>query len=144
MPVTVTRVAMAATVPLVYRSGMASITRLDHVNLRTDRLDETIAFFEEVLGLENRPEQRPDFGFPGAWLFVGDQAVVHLIEASSTETPAGALDHVAFATPDFDSLLTTLDERDLPHRVSEQPGNGVRQVFFREPNGVLIEVSSTG
>jgi len=123
---------------------MASITRLDHVNLRTDRLDETIAFFEEVLGLENRPEQRPDFGFPGAWLFVGDQAVVHLIEANSTEAPAGALDHVAFATPDFDGLLTTLDERDLPHRVSEQPGNGVRQVFFREPNGVLIEVSSTG
>ncbi len=122
---------------------MASITGLDHVNLRTGRLAETVAFFEEVLGLENRPEDRPDFGFSGAWLFAGDRAVVHLIETEAdAEPPAGALDHVAFRIDDFDGLLAELERRELPHRASGQPGNGVRQVFFREPNGVLIEISS--
>ncbi len=124
---------------------MAQITGLDHVNLRTNRLDETIAFFEEVLGLENRPADRPDFGFDGAWLFHGDQAILHLIGVDAeVPAPAGALDHVAFASDDFDGLVAELTERGLDHRTSGLPGSDVRQIFFREPNGVLIEVTCRG
>ena len=102
---------------------MAQITGLDHVNLRTDRLEETIAFFEGVLGLENRPDDRPDFPFPGAWLFQGDQAIVHLIGVDAeVAAPAGALDHVAFASNDFDGLVAELTERSLDHRTSGLPG----------------------
>ena len=40
---------------------------LDHVTLRTHDLEGTRAFFEKVLDL--KPGYRPDFPFPGAWLY---------------------------------------------------------------------------
>jgi catechol 2,3-dioxygenase-like lactoylglutathione lyase family enzyme len=122
---------------------MALVEDLDHFNISTSRLDETVAFFEEILGLENRPDDRPDFGFPGAWLFAGSRALVHLVEQEvGTGEPSGPLDHVAFATSDFDGLVARLIEREIDHQLSGQPAIGLRQVFFREPNGVRIEVTS--
>ncbi len=40
------------------------ITSLDHVNLRTTRLDEMIEWYCNVLGMRVGP--RPPFPFPGA------------------------------------------------------------------------------
>lgn len=121
---------------------MALVTVLDHFNIHTSRLDETVAFFEDVLGLENRPADRPDFDVPGAWLWVGDRPFVHLIEIENDKGPAqGSLDHVAFATDNFDGLLTQLQAHDVKHSVADQPQTGLRQVFFSEPNGVQLEVT---
>ncbi|MEM7272641.1 MAG: VOC family protein [Actinomycetota bacterium] len=121
---------------------MALVRELDHFNLRTTRLAETSRFFQDVLGLEDRPDDRPPFGFPGAWLWVGDRPLVHLIEVDTDQgPPRGALDHVAFATDDFDGLITRLTDRGIKHRTADQPATGLRQVFFREPNGVQIEVT---
>jgi catechol 2,3-dioxygenase-like lactoylglutathione lyase family enzyme len=53
------------------------ILDLDHINIATDRLAETRAFFVEVLGLTER--WRPDFPFDGHWLYAGDKPVVHLM-----------------------------------------------------------------
>ena len=48
---------------------------LDHFTLRTSRLVETQAFFERVIGLT--PGPRPAFAFAGAWLYAGDQPLLH-------------------------------------------------------------------
>ena len=58
---------MRGQIVLTYDRVMG-ITGLDHINIDTSKPDETVAFYEDVLGLENRPQDRPDFGFPGAWL----------------------------------------------------------------------------
>jgi len=60
-----------------------TIARLDHFTLRTRRLDETTAFFVDVLGLHIGP--RPAFPFPGAWLYLDDRPVVHLAEATDSD-----------------------------------------------------------
>ena len=121
---------------------MPQIRTLDHVNLTTPKLDETVEFFERFLGLENRPEDRPPFGVPGAWLWVGDQAVVHLIDIGKDRgEPAGALDHVAFRVDDLDPHLAELDDAGVPYRVSGSPELGMRQAFFQEPNGITIELT---
>ena len=44
-----------------------SVGMLDHYNVSTRKLGDTIRFYEEVLGLTNGP--RPPFNFPGAWLY---------------------------------------------------------------------------
>ncbi len=53
------------------------IAKLDHVNIRTNQLEVLTKWYTDLLGLRNGP--RPDFPFPGAWLFAGDTAVVHLV-----------------------------------------------------------------
>lgn len=122
---------------------MALVSGLDHLTIHTSRPGETIAFYESVLGLEDRPDQRPDFDFPGAWLWLGSQAVVHLVfedddPGLQTDAP---FNHIAFASHDFDQIVAQLDELGLEHRISDRPNIGLKQIFVRDPNGVRVEIN---
>jgi catechol 2,3-dioxygenase-like lactoylglutathione lyase family enzyme len=116
---------------------MSLIAGLNHANISTTKLDETVAFFE-LLGLKVGP--RPDFGFPGAWLYWGDKPVVHLVERAP-KAPEGPLDHVSFTTPDFDAAMQRLDQLGIPYRASDIPSGFGRQLFVKDPNGVTIELT---
>ncbi len=127
-----------------------AITGIDHVNIDTTQPEETIAFYEAVLGLENRPEDRPDFGFAGAWLFCGDQAVIHLnfhepgsnaAAKMADGTKSGSFNHVAFAGSDFDGTCQLLDGMGLKYRTNDLPAIGLKQIFVRDPNNVAIELN---
>ena len=122
------------------------ITGLDHINIDTSKPDETIAFYEEVLGLENRPQDRPDFGFPGAWLFLGDVALVHLnfIDEDGRSERRNAFNHIAFAGSDFVGLCELLDNRGVTYKTSERPEISLSQVFVADPNGVKVEINIRG
>ena len=113
---------------------------LDHVNIDTDRLDATVAFYGEVLGLEVRPKPS---GNPGVWLYAGDRAVVHVnVVAERAEIPStGAFNHVAFDATDVDGLVTSLAEAGHPHEVSTRPDLGIAQVLTTDPNGVAVELN---
>ena len=55
---------------------------LNHVSIRTSDLEACRRFYVDVLGLAAGP--RPDFPFPGVWLYAGpttawSNAVVHVI-----------------------------------------------------------------
>jgi catechol 2,3-dioxygenase-like lactoylglutathione lyase family enzyme len=113
---------------------------LDHINLKTDRLDETIAFYRDLIGLE--VGYRPNFAFPGAWLYHAGRPIVHL------KSPGGrpgdeddAVDHVAFRAPDLSPILARLADAGIPHVARKLPDNSARQVFFADPNGVKVEIT---
>jgi len=118
------------------------LTGLNHANISTAKLTETTDFFIRVLGLRVGP--RPDLGFPGAWLYLGDQPVIHLVERSAARTPDGALDHVSFTVPDLDAELRRLDQIGVPYRASDIPSGFGRQAFVKDPNGVTIELTEPG
>ena len=122
------------------------ITGLDHINIDTSKPDETVAFYEQILGLENRPQDRPDFGFPGAWLFLGDDAVVHLnfIDDDGRSDNRNSFNHIAFAGSDFAGLCRLLDEHGLPYKTSERAEISLSQVFVTDPNGVKVEINIRG
>ncbi|MEQ9200078.1 MAG: VOC family protein, partial [Rhodospirillales bacterium] len=68
---------------------------LDHVNLRTARLKEMTAFYRDIIGL--KVGDRPDFNFPGAWMWLADHAAVHLVgfdDGFNTQEPQ--IEHFAF------------------------------------------------
>ncbi|WP_231969952.1 hypothetical protein [Polynucleobacter necessarius] len=55
---------------------------LNHCSIRSLEIEKTTEFFSKVLGLTVGP--RPEFPFPGVWLYNGDEsslanAVLHLI-----------------------------------------------------------------
>ena len=60
-----------------------SVGALDHYNVSTRKLKETVQFYEEILGFVNGP--RPQFNFPGAWLYSAGHAVLHLNDISQTD-----------------------------------------------------------
>jgi catechol 2,3-dioxygenase-like lactoylglutathione lyase family enzyme len=118
-----------------------TIRAIDHVNIGTTRLDETKAFFRDILGLTEG--WRPDFPFGGAWLYAGDTAVVHLVELKQPKAPSAtaALDHFAFRIDDFDSIVARLDAAGVAYRLTDVPGSAIRQVFVQDLNGVNIELN---
>lgn len=118
------------------------ITMLDHVNIRTAQLDAMIAWYTQVLGLENG--DRPDFGFPGAWIYAGDMPVVHLI---GVEGAPGAgsedtlkLEHFAFSATGLAEFEALLRDRGEKYRRADNPLTGLVQMNVWDPDGNHIHV----
>ena len=116
---------------------------LDHYNLSTRKLTETVQFYEDVLGFKNGP--RPPFNFPGAWLYSAGHPVLHLNDISQTDKQQGAdsgvIDHVAFGSRGFEAMKQHLAGKGVPYRVNEVPNSTRCQIFLRDPNNVEIELN---
>jgi len=124
-------------------------TKIDHINIRTAKAEETRDFFVEIVGL--RDGDRPPFSFGGYWLYAGDQAVVHIVDARdggahgiSTGRAGAAIDHVSFRMTGYAQLRETLSRRGMPCEMRVVPRNGDVQVFVEDPNGVALELTFAG
>ena len=120
-----------------------SVGTLDHFNIRTRNLADTVRFYEDILGLEKGP--RPNFAFPGAWMYSEGKAVVHLVDISKTEEKqkpdSGVVHHVAFASTGFDGMKTRLQSKGMAFDSRQVPGGDLWQIFVNDPNGVMIELN---
>lgn len=116
------------------------IGKLDHVNVRTANLDAMVAWYGDVLGM--KPGKRPNFPFPGAWLYTGEDAAVHLIgiDAAAPEQPDLRLEHFAFRAKGFADLKAKLEKIGQKHDVNPVPGAGIVQINVWDPDGNHIHV----
>src|SRR6201986_2991278 len=116
---------------------------LDHFNIRTRNLADTVRFYEDVLGLEKG--DRPDFAFPGAWMYSEGKAVVHLVDISPTEEAqkpdSGVVHHVAFVSQGFSGMKSRLESKGMAFDSRQGPGGDLGQIFVDDPNGVMIELN---
>lgn len=133
---------------------------LNHYSIRTTDIAATRDFYQRVLGLTVGP--RPDFAFPGAWMYRGDHAdvanaAVHIIGIDPNDPqglqkylggrdPAslkgsGAIDHIAFFADGLSAMLEHLRGLGVAVRERTVPNIGLHQLFLDDPNGVVIELN---
>ncbi len=118
------------------------INAVHHISYVTHDLEASLRFYREVLGFQEI--ERPEFTFPGAWLFnYGVQ--IHLIDpgdasAPDTDEVQTRTDHIAYHVPDIDAARTVLEENGIPFRESHVPATNVTQLFFRDPDGNHLEL----
>ena len=117
-----------------------------HTSITVRQMDESLAFYTEVLGLEFErrrtiPENHAEIAF------VRDPesgARVELTHWDGKETfdPGEQLDHLAFEVRDLDGFLARARERGV--RVAKEPyrlsGGSGRIAFVLDPNDVWIEL----
>lgn len=133
------------------------IRKLAHYSIRTRNLDASRRFYTELLGF--RVGFRPPFGFPGLWLYLGDDesehGVVHIIGvggpkgnavdaylAERGEGPGGgALDHIAFLAEDWPKLRSRCERMGVAYVERTVPLLGLHQVFISDPSGVIVELN---
>jgi len=125
-----------------------TISCLHHINIQTDKLEETRDFYERVLGLY--VGARPDFGQMGYWLFVpgSDHPIVHLSlrkgEGPDQTVDAGnRLDHVAFFGHDLEKTVAHLDKMGVDYQANPDRlylDSKMVQVFLKDPNGINVEL----
>ena len=134
------------------------IKRLAHYSIRTTDQERSRVFYTEVLGF--RVGYRPDFKFPGLWLYNGpddgDFGIVHIIgidlndptglteylgDRDPHETGTGTVDHIAFLATGLAEMHATLKRANLTWRDRTVPSLKLHQVFIEDPSGVTIELN---
>jgi glyoxylase I family protein len=105
-----------------------------HVSINVPDVDAAVAFYTGVLGGTVR-DDRPDFGFGGAWIDLGDSQV-HLIEAAP---PAVLGQHFAIRVEDLDGAVAELRMHGVEVGDPSPVGPG-RQTFLADPAGNTVEL----
>ena len=105
-----------------------------HVSINVDDVPAALAFYTEVLGLDQR-DDRPDFGFGGAWLNAGSSQV-HLIEG---EVPEHKGQHFALHVADLSAVVDELRGRGLQVSDPVRVGTSL-QSFLNDPCGNTVEL----
>jgi catechol 2,3-dioxygenase-like lactoylglutathione lyase family enzyme len=114
-------------------------TSMNHFTILTDDLDETVNFYHEFLGLE--PGERPPFVFPGAWLYAGKTAVLHVIAGKTLPEPReGVIDHMAFSATGLIETVNKLKQHNIDYSLRQFRDIDPWQLFFFDPSGAKIEL----
>jgi len=118
----------------------------DHTTITVNNLELSAKFYGDILGLseiENRT-RKPNI----RWFSLGDSGELHVVEGNtrSIETHIGV--HLALKLSDFDAFLNHLRSNNITHHNSKgirdsitTRADGVRQVYFQDPDGYWIEVN---
>jgi len=109
-----------------------------HVSVNVADAAEGIAFYTEVLGGTIR-DDRPDFGFGGAWIDLGS-AQVHLIESA---VPPNLGQHFAILVADLDGVVDELRAKGITVADGVEVGPN-RQTFIEDPSGNVVELHQIG
>jgi len=119
------------------------LRRLDHVSLNVGDRPRSIAWYRDVLGLEQRGTPHRD-DWP---VFMGDFGACVALFQAQVESPNRArestgLRHVAFMVgrDDLAAAQERLRERGVEFRF-EDHGNA-HSVYFSDPDGNVIELTS--
>ncbi len=120
---------------------MTEFLCLHHTSVVVAELATALRFYVDVLGLAV-DDARPDLGFPGAWLKVGEQQI-HLLELPNCNSVTGRPAHAG--RDRHTALLVTglavLEQRLEKSGVSfTRSRSGRRAVFCRDPDGNGIEL----
>ncbi len=129
------------------------VKNLNHINIQTRDMAQTIRFYSELLGLEARTAPQRD---PAQRQWLHDpsgQAIIHLNLFGTDNTvprdvnpgaSTGAIHHIAFECDGFDEMVTRLKARVIDYGFSEIPSIPLKQLFVTDPNNVLLELNFRG
>lgn len=130
------------------------LNALDHVNIITDDLQGTVRFFVEMFDLDVRDGPEPLPPEHVQWLYDDSgRAIFHINskemqQAYRRETEAGpttgAIHHVALDCSGHQAFIVRLEAHGIDYRLNNIPSIQLKQLFFSEPNGVLLELNFRG
>lgn len=112
---------------------------LHHASLIVSDTELSLLFYRDILGMQQT--ERPDLGFPGAWLQIGQQQV-HLLELNNPDPTTGRPihggrdRHVAMHVDSITSLRDDLDQAGVVYTLSI---SGRKALFCRDRDGNALE-----
>jgi methylmalonyl-CoA/ethylmalonyl-CoA epimerase len=128
------------------------ITHIEHIGIAVENLDESIRYYEDVLGLKcYGVEEVADQKVRTAFFKVGD-AKIELLESTDPEGPIGkyvekkgpGMHHIAFSVKDVDGALKEAEEKGIRtiDKTSRKGAEGLSIGFLhpKSTKGVLTEL----
>ena len=129
-----------------------SISHIEHIGIAVKSLEDSIPFYEKVLGLKcYNIEEVKDQKVKTAFFMVG-QTKIELLESTDPEGPIGkfiekkgeGIHHIAFAVKDIEEQLKRMEEQGVT-LIDKAPRKGAEglDIAFLHPKstlGVLTEL----
>lgn len=129
------------------------VTKIDHIGIAVKNLDETLKFYEDVMGIKcTSKEEVEEQKVRVAFLPIGDSEV-ELLESTTEDGPIArfiekkgeGIQHIAFKVDNIEEAIKDLQEKGV-RLIDEKPryGAGGARIAFLHPkstSGVLIEIS---
>ena len=119
----------------------------NHLALSVKSLDESATFYKQVLGL---PEITNKTKMEGVrWFSLNEGKELHLISFLKEPVIINKAVHLALTTSNFEAFVKSLEAKKISY--SDWPGipnkiniraDGIKQIFFQDPNGYWIEINS--
>jgi lactoylglutathione lyase len=119
---------------------------LNHLALAVKDVDKSIAFYQRVFDfkeIENTASTSKT-----RWLSLGEEKELHLIPRPEESIKTVKAVHVAFSTNDFDGFIAHIESLNIHYfdwlgtsRVYNVRNDGIKQLYFQDPNGYWIEVN---
>jgi len=132
-------------------SFTVNVEALDHVNIITDRLDETAEFYGRLLGLVRKDAPPPLTPETATWMFDAEnRAIIHINSLDCYRTYdrevqpgelTGALHHVALRCTGYEEVKDRLDAMGAEYQENLVSAISLRQIFTPDPNNVLLELN---
>ena len=119
---------------------------LNHIAQYVHDLSASARFYQEIIGLDSVPE--PFHDGRHAWFRIGPKTTLHLISGAGAPEPREKNTHLCFTVTNLDLFIARLIKAKIPFE--DWPGkpnafntrvDGVRQIYFRDPDGYWIEVN---
>jgi catechol 2,3-dioxygenase-like lactoylglutathione lyase family enzyme len=127
----------------------------DHYTVRAGDFASSVHFYEKIMGM--RAEINSELGFRIGLMYLGEQAIVHILETGSAlddflgrngsafiagaERGTGNMEHLAFNGTDIDEFRTTVAANELEFTHRTLSDFGVEQILLCDPDGIEIEVN---
>lgn len=121
--------------------------QLNHIAVYVHDLGKSTAFYEEVLGLSQIPEPFKDGRH--TWFSLGAAGQLHLIQGAAEGKVYDKNSHLCFSVPSIEVFIENLDRHKIARENwvgdSREPNvrvDGIRQIYFQDPDGYWIEVNN--
>jgi lactoylglutathione lyase len=121
----------------------------NHIALSVKDLDKSAIFYKEVLQLKEITNRTKMDGI--RWFSFGEGKELHLVSILKEPVTTNKALHFALTTVQFDAFVRTLETinviyTDWPgaqNKISKR-ADGIKQIYFQDPDGYWIEVNSVG
>lgn len=120
--------------------------QFDHYTIRVTNLERSSRFYMDVLGLkeiENRTEKSNI-----RWFSMGGNMELHITEGEKENISTTVGVHMAMRLRNFDAFIEHIENNNITlHNSKGEPNcitirtDGIRQVYFQDPDGYWIEVN---
>ncbi|MDP3946942.1 MAG: VOC family protein [Lutibacter sp.] len=121
----------------------------NHIALSVKDVDKSAIFYKDVLQLKEITNRTKIEGI--RWFSFGEGKELHLVSILKDPVSTNKAVHFALTTSNYDAFIKTLEAKKINY--SDWPGtpnkisiraDGIKQIYFQDPDGYWIEVNSVG
>lgn len=120
---------------------MSNIYGMHHASFLVADIENALQFYRDVLDMAV-DESRPDLGYPGAWLKIGEHQQLHLMQLPNPDAMhlrpdhGGRDRHVAFTVRNLSALEKALKDAGIEYTMSK---SGRQALFCRDYDANALE-----